>query len=650
MDVPIWELKLNFTPYAARGWCQAERQWAALRASLKGASVPLPPEMFRSQMRQLKFTHQDDSETVFELQKKVFHQKASSTANLLVQDLDGEGLAVLLAALPFYHKLQELAVNAVPEHAWKLALAVVESGARELRVECECLQDEDAVALAADLSKEGCAHLERLHLKCATIGELGSHALQQMSVHLGASLDLALTVPGQEAEPGQPRTALRILVSKRKQPQRPDPPMQVPAQSGHADSPSFGGAGKRPLSIHGLGGFSFQLAVDHMAMGWEVVREIAAKVGRPAESLVLASGGSLLDLHRPLLQQVENDEVSYVVRGFGAGRAAVSLRNTFAKKALNTADACALNEVVSLTFGNNFNQSLEGIQLPSTLQTLRFGYKFNQNLEGIQLPSSLQTLTFGYSFSRSLEGIQLPSTLQTLTFGYGFNQSLKGIQLPSTLQTLAFGNYFNQSLEGIQLPSTLQTLKFGNSFNRSLEGIQLPRTLQTLTFGDAFDQSIEGIQLPSTLQTVTFGYSFNQSLEGIQLPRSLQTLTFGYYFNQSLEGIQLPSTLLTLTFGDGFNQRLEGTQLPSTLQTLTFGSKFDQSLEGIQLPSTLQTLTFGSKIDQSLEGIQLPSTLQTLAFGNYFNQSLEGIQLPSTLQTLTFGGGFNQTLEVKHRF
>ncbi|CAE7279343.1 unnamed protein product [Symbiodinium natans] len=241
MDVPIWELKLNFTPYAARGWCQAERQWAALRASLKGASVPLPPEMFRSQMRQLKFTHQDDSETVFELQKKVFHQKASSTANLLVQDLDGEGLAVLLAALPFYHKLQELAVNAVPEHAWKLALAVVESGARELRVECECLQDEDAVALAADLSKEGCAHLERLHLKCATIGELGSHALQQMSVHLGASLDLALTVPGQEAEPGQPRTALRILVSKRKQPQRPDPPMQVPAQSGHADSPSFGG-------------------------------------------------------------------------------------------------------------------------------------------------------------------------------------------------------------------------------------------------------------------------------------------------------------------------------------------------------------------------------------------------------------------------
>ncbi|CAE7325732.1 unnamed protein product, partial [Symbiodinium sp. CCMP2456] len=170
MEIPIW----------------AERQWATLRASLKSTSVPLPPEMFRAQMQDLKFTHRDDSETVFELQKKVFHQKVSSTTRLVVEDLDAKGLAVLLAALPSYRKLQ------------------------------------DAVALAAGLS--GCAPLERLHLKCTTVGELGSNALRQMSAHLGAQLDLARTVadragPGQEAEPvppaplghpGQPRTALRI--------------------------------------------------------------------------------------------------------------------------------------------------------------------------------------------------------------------------------------------------------------------------------------------------------------------------------------------------------------------------------------------------------------------------------------------------------
>ena len=36
-----------------------------------------------------------------------------------------------------------------------------------------------------------------------------------------------------------------------------------------------------------------------------------------------------------------------------------------------------------------FNQSLDGIQLPSSLQSLMFGDDFNQSLEGIQLPSSL---------------------------------------------------------------------------------------------------------------------------------------------------------------------------------------------------------------------------------------------------------------------
>ena len=53
----------------------------------------------------------------------------------------------------------------------------------------------------------------------------------------------------------------------------------------------------------------------------------------------------------------------------------------------------------------------------------------NQDLnQGIQLPSSLQSLTFGFEFSQCLEGMQLPSSLQNLTLGYDFNQSLEGQQ------------------------------------------------------------------------------------------------------------------------------------------------------------------------------------------------------------------------------
>ena len=138
--------------------------------------VPLPPDMFRARMQQLKFTHREDSEKVFKLQAKVFHQKAASTTRLLIENLDDDKIAVLAAALPFYTKLEELVVRGSPENAWKMALAVAESGACSIEIACDNVRDEDAIAFAADLSKEKCSHLQRLHLKCETIGELGRQA------------------------------------------------------------------------------------------------------------------------------------------------------------------------------------------------------------------------------------------------------------------------------------------------------------------------------------------------------------------------------------------------------------------------------------------------------------------------------------------
>ena len=109
MPVTIDQLELNATPYDERGWCQAETQWAALRAGLKeGNPFPFPPAMFPAQMSQLKFTHRGDADNVFKLQSKIFHKKASSTTRLLVEDLDAEKCAALIAALAFYNKLKEL--------------------------------------------------------------------------------------------------------------------------------------------------------------------------------------------------------------------------------------------------------------------------------------------------------------------------------------------------------------------------------------------------------------------------------------------------------------------------------------------------------------------------------------------------------------
>ena len=100
--------------------------------------------------------------------------------------------------------------------------------------------------------------------------------------------------------------------------------------------------------------------------------------------------------------------------------------------------------LLSLTFGKEFNQSLDGLTLPTSLQ---------------RLPISLQSLTFGMFFNKSLATMTLPNSLQSLTFGFGFDKSLERVTLPSSLQSLASGEQFQQSLEGLTLPGTLSMLR-----------------------------------------------------------------------------------------------------------------------------------------------------------------------------------------------
>jgi len=47
-----------------------------------------------------------------------------------------------------------------------------------------------------------------------------------------------------------------------------------------------------------------------------------------------------------------------------------------------------------MNFSHDFNQSLELVTLPSSLQSLSFDFHFNQSLEQVTLPSSIQSLSF----------------------------------------------------------------------------------------------------------------------------------------------------------------------------------------------------------------------------------------------------------------
>ena len=119
------------------------------------------------------------------------------------------------------------------------------------------------------------------------------------------------------------------------------------------------------------------------------------------------------------------------------------------------------------------------------------------NAGNICMPKGWGLEQHPHDLNQSLEGIQLPSTLQALTF---CNQSLKGIQLRDTADV---DNWLRVQPElGGDQPNTLQTLMLAHTFNRSLPSALQTSTfgfqsLQTLTFGHDFNQSLEGTQLPS---------------------------------------------------------------------------------------------------------------------------------------------------------
>lgn len=58
------------------------------------------------------------------------------------------------------------------------------------------------------------------------------------------------------------------------------------------------------------------------------------------------------------------------------------------------------------------------------LRSWRLAPGFNEGLKG--LPENLQSLTFGTQFNQSLEGLKLPK-LQSLTFGNNYRQTLEGM-------------------------------------------------------------------------------------------------------------------------------------------------------------------------------------------------------------------------------
>ncbi|CAM9570099.1 unnamed protein product, partial [Scytosiphon promiscuus] len=77
-----------------------------------------------------------------------------------------------------------------------------------------------------------------------------------------------------------------------------------------------------------------------------------------------------------------------------------------------------------LTFGDNFDGTLDKVRWPALLRRISFGKRFNQPIESVSWPRGLQALEFGYAFHRPIEAAAFPPGLRLLRFSVTFNQDV----------------------------------------------------------------------------------------------------------------------------------------------------------------------------------------------------------------------------------
>ncbi|CAN0214875.1 unnamed protein product [Scytosiphon promiscuus] len=300
-----------------------------------------------------------------------------------------------------------------------------------------------------------------------------------------------------------------------------------------------------------------------------------------------------------------------------------------------------------------FNQPIERVAWPTSLEYLWCGGSFNQPIEGVAWPNSLYQLEFGDEFNQPIEAVQWPEKLRVLNLRGEFNQPIEGVTWPKSLLELELGDGFNQPIANVAWPPSLEELDIGYGFDQPIQGVVWPTSLLRLTFdstphesggGGNFNQPTEGVAWPPLLQHLTFGYSFNQPIGGVAWPQSLQDLTFGSDFNQPIEGVKWPTSLVRIELRGAFNHPIEGVKWPASLRQIELGGAFNKPIEGVKWPPSLQKLGFGQDFNQPVERVTWPTSLRQLAFGRDFNQPIGGDKWPTSLEELELGENFDQSI------
>jgi len=95
-----------------------------------------------------------------------------------------------------------------------------------------------------------------------------------------------------------------------------------------------------------------------------------------------------------------------------------------------------ISQDVSFKFHNQIIP-FELFNFSPNLKIIDFGYYFNQSVENIVLPDSVEIIIFGYEFSQSINNMRFPKKIHTIIFNHIQNFNLIN-NLPNTIKCLQF--------------------------------------------------------------------------------------------------------------------------------------------------------------------------------------------------------------------
>ena len=303
------------------------------------------------------------------------------------------------------------------------------------------------------------------------------------------------------------------------------------------------------------------------------------------------------------------------VGGDGGYTEFLSIKNTVWPKSL-----------ITIKFGDCFNQPVVHVTWPPGLETLCFGRFFDQPLGGMRWPACLKDLVLGESFSGSLHDAKLPPFLVKLSvMSERFDCDLKSLNLPNRLRYLGLGHGFTTEILG-HLPCELVELTLAGGYNHplltsSLTDLQkidlrvlpnMARYKLGMGFKDSFNQDLVGTKLGDSITSIFLGDAYTQSVIGVTWPRALTELNLGWEWRGTLplysDTPSLPDTLTSLTVGDEFmnNSRpLRHVVWPLCLRVLDLGHVFELQWHSIgKFPECFRLLKVGSVSDRIWVGLK----------------------------------------------